>query len=171
MPCSSKKNITTVDMESPSIYIPSRSRPLSINETGYINYKNMSCTSSENSLASTQFYNPYPREYLQQESMDSPHRTRCLSFVKALVFTFIVVLLSFGVNVFYVNVLCPSDSGFITSMCLPCESLILSSDHYDDFTDNFRQVYNEDAVLECCADTTEQLQIMMDVVSTLLYFP
>ena len=169
----SSQIISTLLMDSPCIYIPSdivpsRSRPLSMSENGYINYKHISHSSSAHSLSqSSDTLYRYPQQYQYQE-VERHHKARCLACAKLLMFTITIMFLSFVVSVFSVKFIYPTDAGFIASMCLPCEGLRLSTDKYEDFRESFRQVLSEDGeVLECCADTTDQLQIMMDVVSSM----
>ena len=129
----------------------------------------MSCTSSENCLAPTSTQNLYGcsrGDYQHHYEVERNHRSRCVSCVRLTIVTFTIILLSFGVSLFSVKMLYPTDPTFASSMCLPCSTLKLSTDRYEDFRDQFRQSLSEDGEeLECCADTTEQLQVMMDVVS------
>ena len=51
------------------------------------------------------------------------------------------------------------------SLCLPCDSLVLEYNNEDDYREYFYQTGFEDGNPKCCAENTEQMELMLKVVS------
>lgn len=96
------------------------------------------------------------------EQSEPKLRNKCAVCLKVSLLLFAVIVISCVISVLSNKYI----TSLNTKMCVPCDSLRLSTSEHDDFRQFFRQVTSKDGEsLDCCADTTDQFNIMLSTVS------
>ena len=149
------RQISTVDLPSPSVHVPISpsdlpKRPI---YKGNTNYNCDACDSFIDDVGSQTALHPKGKVAVNR---NVPWSLLVGGFV---VLVLVNLLLAFGASKIF-----QSDKEG-TDLCLPCGSLVLGDDLLDDYREYFYQSGFADGNPVCCAKSMEQFEIMMEVVS------
>ena len=152
------RQISTVDLESPCVVLPGRTPSF---QRSAVSYENRAYDVEDGSCGNTQTF--FERDLKAKHYQKRYHN--CFLLCGGLI---LIILLNIGISLLINKY---GNGRNNASMCIPCDDLILSEDEFDDYRGYFKSTVNHKGKpTQCCAETSEQLKIMLDVVCITLFY-